>query len=94
MKMNVTREWIEKMVALEADHDITVGSAKSFYETLAKHDIPTGVSEGQLDDEYGVCEHGRVVHYRYPCRQCLGCSGYLRLRIWGMWNDLRKRWIR
>ena len=42
-------------------------------------------------DEYGVCEHGRVVHYRYPCRQCLGWRGYVRLRIWGIWNDFRKR---
>ena len=25
MKMNIMREWIEKMATLEADHDITVG---------------------------------------------------------------------
>lgn len=29
------------------------------------------------DDEYGTCEHGKVVHYRYPCRRCFGTWRWL-----------------
>lgn len=39
------------------------------------HDVTIG---GEM---IGACEHGYVVHYRYPCRRCFGNVGYLRQRF-------------
>lgn len=36
----------------------------------------------------GPCPHGKVAHYRYPCRRCLGWRLYLRLK----WDAWRERW--
>lgn len=34
--------------------------------------------------EYGVCEHGKAIHFHYPCRRCVG---------WWLWFTLTvNRW--
>lgn len=44
------------------------------------------------DDLVGACSHGQPLHYRYPCRRCLGSLGYLRQRARALLGDVRCAW--
>ena len=43
----------------------------------------------------GACEHGKPIHYRYPCVQCFGIVGYLQMKfyVWrtDLWHLLKRR---